>query len=341
MATKESCTSGDPVAFLRQVSVLTIDTFGDCWQSYPMPRALRIEYAAAIYHVMNRGNQRQDIFRDAADRQRFLAALGEVCGKTGWQLHAYCLMRNHFHLVVETPSANLVSGMKWLLGVYTKRFNIRHKTCGHLFAGRYQALVVDGSGNGYLRTVCDYVHLNPVRAKLLKRAAPLEAFVWSSYGDYLKPASQRPGWLRTDRLLGEQGIPKDSPAGRRAFGRQMEERRWQETAADYDQLRRGWCLGDAEFRRELLARAQPAGASHYGGARRERDEEKARRLVADHLQRLGWKAAELAKRRKGDPAKVALARQLRAQTTMTLKWIAQELSMGSWTYVSNLLGQPA
>ena len=94
-------------------------------------------------------------------------ALGEACAKTGWQIHAYCLMRNHFHLVIETPSANLVAGMKWLLGVYTKRFNIRHKTCGHLFAGRYKALVVDGSGNGYLRTVGDYVHLNPVRARLI------------------------------------------------------------------------------------------------------------------------------------------------------------------------------
>ena len=138
-----------------------------------MPRALRVEYAGAIYHVMNRGNQRQNIFRDEADRRRFLATLAEACGKTGWQIHAYCLMRNHFHLVLETPSANLVGGMKWLLGIYTKRFNIRHKTCGHLFAGRYKALAVDGSGNGYLRTVCDYVHLNPVRAKLLKRDAPL------------------------------------------------------------------------------------------------------------------------------------------------------------------------
>jgi REP element-mobilizing transposase RayT len=306
-----------------------------------MPRALRIEYPGAVYHVMNRGNQRRDIFRDEIDRRRFLATLGEACAKTGWQVHAYCLMRNHFHLVCETPCANLVAGMKWLLGVYTKRFNIRHQTCGHLFAGRYQALVVDGSGNGYLRTVCDYVHLNPVRARLLRRDAPLTAFVWSSYADYLRPPAQRPGWLRTDRLLGEQGVPQDSPAGRRELARRMEERRRQETEADYEQLRRGGCLGDEEFRQELLTCGQPAGASHYGGERRERDEEKARRLVAEQLQRLGWPAAELAKRRKGDAEKVALARRLRAETTMSLKWIAGELHMGSWTYVSNLLSQKA
>jgi putative transposase len=122
-------------------------------------------------------------------------------------------MSNHFHLVIETPLPNLVAGMKWLLGVYTKRFNIRHKECGHLFAGRYKALVVDGSGNGYLRTVCDYVHLNPVRAQLLRRGEPIQSFRWSSYVDYLKPGSQRPSWLRVDRLLGEKRIPKDS-AGR-------------------------------------------------------------------------------------------------------------------------------
>ena len=119
-------------------------------------------------------------------------------------------MSNHFHLFIETPQENRVAGMKWLLGVYTKRFNIRHKECGHLFAGRYKALMVEGSGSGYLRTVCDYVHLNPVRAKLVKRGAPLESFGWSSYGQYLKPPEQRPAWLRVDRVLGEEGIPRDT-----------------------------------------------------------------------------------------------------------------------------------
>jgi putative transposase len=155
-------------------------------------------------------------------------------------VHAYCLMRNHFHLVLETPQPNLVFGMKWLLGVYTKRFNIRHKLCGHLFAGRYKALVVEGSGNGYLRTVGDYVHLNPVRAGMLPAEAALESFQWSSYGAYLKPPGQRPGWLRVDRLLGEKGIPQDSEAGRQQFAQQMERRRAQESAADYEQIRRDW-----------------------------------------------------------------------------------------------------
>ena len=131
--------------------------------TFDMARKLRVEYPGAIYHVMNRGDRREAIFQDDKDRELFLTTLGEACTKTGWQVHALCLMPNHFHLVVETPQADLVAGMKWFLGAYTGRFNRRHKLFGHLFSGRYKALVVDGSGTGYLKTVCDYVHLNPVR----------------------------------------------------------------------------------------------------------------------------------------------------------------------------------
>src|SRR2546426_12823276 len=119
-----------------------------------MARKLRVEYAGAIYHVMNRGDRHEPIFRDDLDRHRFIATLDEAAQKTGWEAHAYCLMGNHFHLVVETPRANLVAGMKWFLGTYTGRFNRRHQLSGHLFSGRYKSLVVDGSGKGYLRTVC-------------------------------------------------------------------------------------------------------------------------------------------------------------------------------------------
>jgi REP element-mobilizing transposase RayT len=305
-----------------------------------MPRKLRIEYPGAMYHVMNRGDQRENIFKDDVDRQKFLIALGECCLKTEWQIHAYCLMRNHFHLVIETPQPNLVAGMKWLLGVYTKRFNIRHKLCGHLFAGRYKALVVEGSGNGYLRTVCDYVHLNPVRAGLLKPEMPLESFLWSSYPDYLRPGSRRPRWLRVDRLLGKKGIPLDSEAGRRQFANEMERRRAEEGAAEYEQIRRSWFLGSDEFRKELLASVQErVGLNHYGSDRHESGEQKADRIVREELARLGWLPEELPRRPKGDNGKVAMARRLRQETTMSLNWIARRLHMGTWTYVSNLLHQ--
>jgi REP element-mobilizing transposase RayT len=304
-----------------------------------MPRHVRREFAGAIYHVMSRGDRREEIFRSDQDRRLFLDTLTEACGKTEWQIHAYCLMRNHFHLVVETPQANLVTGMKWLLGVYTKRFNISHKECGHLFAGRYKALHVEGSGNGYLQTVCDYVHLNPARAGLLKGGKPLEAFPWSSYGDYLKPARLRPVWLRVERLLGEKGIPKDSAAGRREFARRTETRRGQDLAQEFKPVERGWYLGGEESRRELLDAAKGMlRATHYGADRREAHEAKAIRLLREEMGRMGWDQAALRQARKGDKGKVRLAARLRKETTMSLKWIAQRLEMGSWTYVSNLLG---
>ena len=114
-----------------------------------MPRKLRLEYPGARYHVINRGNYRSDVFAGDGAKQAFERALFEGCLKWRWQLHAFTLMRNHFHLVVETPNANLVAGMAWLLSTYTIRLNHRHKLSGHVFAGRYKALVVDGSGDGW------------------------------------------------------------------------------------------------------------------------------------------------------------------------------------------------
>ena len=303
-----------------------------------MPRKLRVEYEGALYHVMNRGDRREPIFKDDTDRQRFLETLAECCAKTDWQAHALCLMPNHFHLVVETPKANLVAGMKWFLGTYTGRFNRRHKLFGHLFSGRYKSLIVDGSGNGYLRTVCDYVHLNPARAKILSREAPLRSYRWSSYPWYLAPPGKRPVWLRVDRVFGEMGIPKDSKAGREYFQGQMEERRREEDPQQYKALRRGWCLGDRTFRKELLAQmAERVGESHYGAERQETGEEKAERIVAEELRSRRWRETDLERRRKGDAEKVRMAARLRRESIMTLKWIARRLHMGSWTHVSNCL----
>ena len=158
-----------------------------------MPRKIRLEYPGAVYHVINRGDRREDIFKDDEDRRKFLATLEEACRKTEWQVHAYCLMRNHFHLVIEPPQANLMAGMKWLLGTYTGRFNRRHKVVGHLFSGRYKSLVVDGLGNGCLKTVCDYAHLNPARAKLAGADEMLRNYAWSSWPAYRMDPAQRPG----------------------------------------------------------------------------------------------------------------------------------------------------
>jgi putative transposase len=303
-----------------------------------MARKLRVQYPGAIYHVMSRGDRREPIFRDEVDQRRFLETLGEACVKTGWQVHSYCLMLNHFHLVVETPKANLVAGMKWFLGTFTSRFNRRHKLFGHLFSGRYKSLVVDGSGDGYLRTVCDYVHLNPVRAKLLSPEAALEDYRWSSYPAYLQRAGKRPVWLRVDRVLGELGICRDDAAGRQRFAQAMEERRGKDEPGEWKAVRRGWFLGGAELKEALLERMSGTVGPHHGGeAKRETDEQQAERLVVAELRQRRWTEADLGKRRKTDASKVKMAARLRAETVMTLDWIAGRLQMGCRHTLANCL----
>ena len=285
---------------------------------------------------MNRGDRRERIFVDDADRQRFIDTLGEACAKTGWQVHAYVLMPNHFHVVVETPQPNLVAGMKWLLGTYTSRFNRRHKLFGHLFSGRYKSLIVDGSGSGYLKSVGDYVHLNPARAKLVAADAPLQSFAWSSWPAYLLAPSKRPAWLRVDRLLGAWGIPEDSPAGRQRLERALEERRGTEEGEEFKPIRRGWCLGEEKFREDLLTQmSERMGAEHYGEERAKTAEAQAELIIAEELKR--GQEADLKTRPKGDSVKVALAARLRAETTMTVGWIAERLAMGTRGYLNHLL----
>jgi len=210
---------------------------------------------------------------------------------------------------------------------------------GHLFSGRYKALIVDGSGNGYLKTVCDYVHLNPVRARLLKAEEPLQEYAWSSYGTYLKKASQRPCWLRVDRVLGEWGIQEDNAAGRRQFQADLEGRRQQERntpSQEWKPLRRGWCWGAKDFREELLERiGTRKGAQHHGEELRESDEQKARRLIGEMLGKAGWTEKDLDRRPKGDGTKAKMAARLRAETTMTWRWISEKLAMGHWRTSAN------
>jgi len=303
-----------------------------------MARKLRVEYPGAIYHVMNRGDRREPIFRDDADRERFVETLGEACERSGWQVHAYCLMANHFHLVVETPQPTLVAGMKWFLGTYTGRFNRRHKVFGHLFSGRYKALIVDGSGSGYLRTVCEYVHLNPARAKLLKPEERLREYRWSSWPDYLKAPGKRPAWQRVDRVLGEAGIPLDSAAGRRELERRLEAKRGAEEGAQYKAIRRGWFFGDKVLKQELLGQmSERVGREHYGEARQDSQAEQAERVVEEEMKRRGWKRETLEQRAKGDREKVKIAVRLRRETLVTVAWIAERLRMGSVANVNTLL----
>jgi len=168
-----------------------------------MTRPLRLEFPNALYHVTSRGDRREDIFDDDDDRVRFLEILGAVVTDYHWLCHGYCLMSNHYHLVIETLDGNLSKGMRQLNGVYTQASNRRHKRSGHLFQGRYKAILVDK--DPYLLELARYVVLNPVRAKGMVRR--LEDWPWSSYWAMVG-AVPKPDWLTTDWLLSQFGTQR-------------------------------------------------------------------------------------------------------------------------------------
>ena len=172
-----------------------------------MARPIRIEFSGAVYHVMARGNERRAIFRDDRDRERFLETLALAVEQYGWQLHAYCLMGNHYHMLVGTPRANLSRGMGWLQATYTARFNARHRRRGHLFAGRYKAQIVEA--DEYARWLVEYLHLNPVRPVNKRqpldpaRQEELKRYRWSSHGDYAGSVAHHPlGYASNGSAIG-------------------------------------------------------------------------------------------------------------------------------------------
>ncbi len=314
-----------------------------------MARPLRIEYPGACYHVMARGNQGRPIFRDDKDRERFLQTLAESCAKTGWWIHAYVLMANHYHLLVETPEGNLVAGMKWLQGIYTQRFNRRHEVSGHLFQGRYKAVVIDATSPGYFDVVGTYIHLNPARAGLIHVGRQLlRQYNWSSYPRYLSNGKV-PIWLRTDRILGELGLKANDGKRYEAYiesrvlelglkaGRMELEEKWKA-------LRRGWYVGGESFLDKLKGKlgAVVVGKkreSHSGSARQAHDEQAAQKLLNAGLAALEMSRADLRQLPMGAPEKTVLAWWLRERTTVTLRWVGQTLSMGHYTRVTQAVSR--
>ncbi|MBS3908806.1 MAG: transposase [Actinobacteria bacterium] len=166
-----------------------------------MARPLRLEFPGALYHITARGNERKEIYREQEDYILFLKTLSQVVGETGWLLHAYCLMPNHYHLLLETREANLSKGMRQLNGIYTQRFNRKYKRSGHLFQGRYRAILVEKEA--YLLKLCRYVALNPVRAKIVDKP---EKWPYGSYCTYAGLNSS--SFLHTDYTLSRFGRTK-------------------------------------------------------------------------------------------------------------------------------------
>ncbi len=322
-----------------------------------MSRSIRVEYEGAWYHVMARGNRREAIFLTDDDREIFLQTLGEACEMTGWEVHAWVLMDNHYHMVIRTPEPNLIAGMKWLQNTFTRRFNTKYRQWGRLFGDRYKAVLVEGSEDNhfYLETVLDYVHLNPVRAGLVavEKGQSVLDFRWSSLArGYGIVPKRRPKWQYCEEGLCAFGW-QDNVVGRRrmiehlnarAVAEQRENCGVSELPMKRDgrlsKLRRGWYWGSQDFGERMLTLVGKgllkARARGYRSAWevKEHGEHAAEQLFRETLAAMKTDEKSIKEWPRGDERKLALAILLRKRTTVPGKWIADRLKMGSSANVS-------
>lgn len=311
-----------------------------------MARSVRIQYPGAVYHVMCRGDRREPIFMGDHDRFLMIETLEDTCTRTGFLIHSYVLMPNHYHFLIETPEPNLVAGMKWFQGTYTQRFNCRNGVCGHLFQGRYKAIPIETDDPSYFRTVSDYIHLNPARAGMLEgNARKLEAFSWSSFPAFIGK-SALPDWLIRERVFSHHGLQNQNPGCRQRYAAVlarrareiMEDGESEEQLAEREEFRRGWYIGGDEFRSHLLECA----AAGVQGSKREsfrregmarHDEQAARRLLEASVSCLDVSISVLRSRRQTDPIKQAVAWWVKSRSVVGDEWICRQLQMGSRTNV--------
>jgi REP element-mobilizing transposase RayT len=314
-----------------------------------MARPLRFQYPGAIYHVMARGDGGKAVFETDDDRKAFVFRLGQVCASHGWRVHAWVLMGNHFHLLLETPQPNLVSGMRYLLGTFSQGWNRARLRRGHVFQGRYKSVPVTGTDADayYFRIVADYIHLNPARAGLAGGGrGPLANYSWSSLPCYRK--GNAPDWLVMDKVLRSFELAQDG-RGRRAYVAWLEARAANDGGKiDEDAMqaiRRGWYLGKESFKDRLLKLLDKVSSKAAGGrsrtrpGMREHGEKEAERIVGNGMKTLGGSpgAVSLAAMRKSDERKILLACLLRERTSVSNEWIATRLSMGHPGSVSRMV----
>ena len=307
-----------------------------------MARPLRYEAAGAVYHVMARGDGGKSVFEDDKDRYGWVDLMEKTwCERFGWRVHAWVLMGNHFHFLLETPEPNLVAGMKWLLGVYSQGWNRRRQRKGHVFQGRYKAVVVNGEecDGSYFKIVADYIHLNPVRSGWVggETGKPLRSWKWSSYGAYA--GNKRPDWLETGKVLRAFQLSEDHRGGR-AYAGYLEARANDAESAVTDdslkELRRGWCLGERSFSDRILealsgiADPKRKRGSVAGEAASAHDEAEAERIAMAALRALGvpTEASQLHGKGKWVEETALVAVLIRQRTGVKNRWVAGRLGMG-------------
>ena len=301
-----------------------------------MGRKPRIEFAGAIYHVLNRGNYRSDLFDSAGAAQAFVDCLFEACERMGWRLHAFCVMRNHYHLAVETPQGNLVSGVHWLQSTFGNRFNRFRGEHGRAFQGRYQAILVEPGR--HLANLVNYIHLNPARAHVVS-LEQLAQFRWSSYRYFLRDRSDRPAFLTCDDwLYGTHGLP-DTPAGWRSYHDQLtwlmaDEARLKEAA--FERMSQGWVYGGEEFQKRLLEefKRMPKAADWGASDVAELNRLEWARLLQEALRALSRHQEDPKAAPKTAPWKIAVAAWLKQRSSVTNRWLTEQLHMGAPDAVS-------
>jgi putative transposase len=290
-----------------------------------MARRLRIQFGGALYHIINRGNYRRPVFGTVGAARAFEFSLSEVCGRFAWRLHAYVILPNHFHLALETPQPNLVEGMHWLQSTFATRFNRLRSERGHLFQGRYQALLIEDVAA--LVRVVNYIHLNPVRAKLV----PLlhcGSFRWSSLGRFVR--RERMSCLYADSLLAQLGF-EDSVAGwARYLGYLRDWATRPEEEHDQREFCSGWAIGTAGWKRAVardyshLATVPDLDATELRDIRERRWQE----LLEGQLRATGRNEPEISRGPRDAPWKIEIAARLRKHG-VPYRWISDTLCMGA------------
>jgi REP element-mobilizing transposase RayT len=286
-----------------------------------MARPLRLEHAGALWHVTTRGNERRAIFRDDEDRDLFLSNLGKVVDACRWRLHAYVLMPNHYHLLVETPEPNLSKGMQRLNGRYSQRFNRRHQRVGHLMQGRFKSILVEQQR--HLLAVARYIVLNPVRARLTRTAGQWE---WSNYRATAL-LTEPPRWLEIQATLREFDAD-DLHRGSQLY-RQFVSEAEGSSYSPWDDLRGQICLGGESFRRkiqELILKRQPSPEHPSSQRRCVRPSIETIRLAVSRA--FDVPESILHSQRRG-PGRPALALLARTEAALPLRRIGEALEVGA------------
>lgn len=311
---------------------------------------------------MARGDRRERIVFNDKDRATFVKTLGQVCVKTGWEVFAWVLMDNHYHIAVRTPKGNLVEGMTWFQNTFTRRINISSGLWGHLFGGRYKAVLVENreqSPNGlwsdYLTNLIDYIHLNPARAGLVdgKEKSVLD-FKWSSLSTaYAVSPGKRHPWMKVAEglsILGERDVVK----GRKSYVQRLDEWALSEQGDRVgcierdgqtlqSTLQRGWYWGSQEFKERILDQfGKASGEMAHRDNRssqfsKDHAEMQALSIIKEACKHFGVEEERLRRTIRGDRKRAAVAWRIWRETTLPQRWLVEKLELSSPANVSHVI----